>query len=64
MQNRLISPINGKALSSGQGKAQSGFTLLEVMVVLTIIGLMLGMATLSSGGNELKQQAQQQIPNY
>lgn len=60
MQNRLISPINGKALSSGQGKAQSGFTLLEVMVVLTIIGLMLGMATLSSGGNELKQQAQQQ----
>lgn len=39
---------------------QQGFTLLEVMVVLTIIGLMLGMATLSSGGNELKQQAQQQ----
>lgn len=39
---------------------QKGFTLLEVMVVLTIIGLMLGMATLSSGGNELKQQAQQQ----
>lgn len=39
---------------------QQGFTLLEVMVVLTIIGLMLGMATLSSGGNEQKQEAQQQ----
>lgn len=39
---------------------QKGFTLLEVMVVLTIIGLMLGMATLSSGGNEQKQEAQQQ----
>lgn len=40
--------------------SQSGFTLLEIMVVLTIIGLMLGMATLSSGGNEQKQEAQQQ----
>ncbi|MGK0249553.1 MAG: general secretion pathway protein H [Oleispira sp.] len=30
------------------------------MVVLTIIGLMLGMATLSGGGNEQKQEAQQQ----
>lgn len=39
---------------------QSGFTLLEIMVVLTIIGMMLGMATLSSGGNEQKQEAQQQ----
>lgn len=39
---------------------QKGFTLLEVMVVLTIIGLMLAMATLSSGGNEQKQEAQQQ----
>lgn len=39
---------------------QSGFTLLEIMVVLTIIGMMLGMATLSSGGNEQKQEAKQQ----
>lgn len=39
---------------------QRGFTLLEVMVVLTIIALVLGMATLSSGGNEQKQEAQQQ----
>ena len=39
---------------------QKGFTLLEVMVVLTIIALILGMATLSSGGNEQKQEAQQQ----
>lgn len=30
------------------------------MVVLTIIGLMLGMAALSGGGNEQKQEAQQQ----
>jgi general secretion pathway protein H len=39
---------------------QRGFTLIEIMVVLTIIGLMLGMATLSTGGNEQKQEAQQQ----
>lgn len=39
---------------------QSGFTLLEIMVVLTIIGMILGMATLSSGGNEQKQEARQQ----
>lgn len=39
---------------------QHGFTLIEIMVVLTIIGLMLGMATLSTGGNEQKQEAEQQ----
>lgn len=37
-----------------------GFTLIEIMVVLTIIGLMLGMATLSTGGNEQKKEAEQQ----
>ena len=51
-------------ISSIQKRSQQGFTLLEVMVVLTIIGLMLGMATLSSGGNELKQQAQQQALRF
>jgi general secretion pathway protein H len=40
--------------------SNAGFTLLEIMVVLTIIGLMLGMTTLSGGGNEQKQEAQQQ----
>jgi general secretion pathway protein H len=43
---------------------QQGFTLLEVMVVLTIIGLMLGIATLSTGGNEQKQEAQQQALRF
>lgn len=31
---------------------QSGFTLIEVMLVIVIIGLMAGMATLAIGGNE------------
>ncbi len=43
---------------------QDGFTLLEIMVVLMIIGLMLGMATLSTGGNEQKQEAQQQALRF
>ena len=44
--------------------ASSGFTLLEVMVVLTIIGMMLGIATLSTGGNEQKQEARQQALRF
>jgi general secretion pathway protein H len=34
------------------------------MVVLTIIGLMLGMATLSGGGNEQKQETKQQALRF
>lgn len=34
------------------------------MVVLTIIGLMLGIATLSTGGNEQKHEAQQQALRF
>ncbi len=41
-------------------RSSKGFTLLEVMIVLMIIGLMLGMATLSTSGNEQKREAQQQ----
>jgi general secretion pathway protein H len=43
---------------------QQAFTLIEVMVVLVIIGLMLGMATLSTGGNEQKHEAQQQALRF
>lgn len=35
----------------------NGFTLIEVMVVLMIIGLMIGMATLSPSGNEKQEEA-------
>lgn len=45
-------------------RLNAGFTLLEIMVVLTIISLMLGMATLSGGGNEQKQEAQQQALRF
>jgi len=50
--------------TSGSQMKQQGFTLLEVMVVLTIIGLMLGLATFSTGGNEQKQEAQQQALRF
>ncbi len=43
---------------------QQGFTLIEVMVVLTIIGLMLSMATLSTGGNEQKQETRQEALRF
>jgi len=40
-----------------KAQRQRGFTLLEVMVVLMIIGLMIGMATLSPSGNEKQEEA-------
>lgn len=43
-----------------KGTRHLGFTLLEVMVVLAIMGLMLGIVTLSTGGNDRKQEAQQE----
>lgn len=45
-------------------RASRGFTLLEVMVVLVIIALMIGMATLNVGGNELKREAEQEAIRF
>jgi general secretion pathway protein H len=52
--------INIRYASQQSLRFNKGFTLLEIMVVLTIISLMLGMATLSTGGNEQRYEAQQQ----
>jgi general secretion pathway protein H len=43
---------------------QQGFTLLEMMVVLTIIGLMLSIAALNTGGNEQRKEAEQQALRF
>jgi general secretion pathway protein H len=50
-----------KQRASQSGSFQRGFTLLELLVVLMIIGIIVSMATLSVGGNEtrtLRDEAQ------
>ena len=44
-------PASGRLFALGRGKRARGFTLLEVMIVVVIIGIMLSVATLSMRGD-------------
>jgi len=63
MLNCSYSRIRAKGQINRRNKS-TGFTLIEVMVVLLIMGMMLGMATLSTGGNEHKHEARQQALRF
>jgi general secretion pathway protein H len=58
--NPCEQPASGRLLAFGGSRRQRGFTLLELMVVLVIIGVVLTFAVLSVGGMSRAEQLQRE----
>jgi general secretion pathway protein H len=58
--NQSEQPAAGRLLAFGGPRPQLGFTLLELMVVLVIVGVVITFAVLSAGGESRAEQLQRE----